>query len=202
MLAIIRFQHTPMGEAPLLGLLQASFSMNLPDSQALSRSRRFSAASDLAPPILYACTPTVDSLAIFFKQSDTTFECILEDSLQRAQTIYQICEYLVNQILRGPGEKHHKPKLTELYLEEDDGRRTDVSAQILTFWDFFRRQLTLRDWISQVVRLALLVGVAFWFASLLGAVYIGLIGLGAAVIGSALQACWDATRCKLQWRVG
>lgn len=155
----------------------------------------------VSPPILYACHPRIDFLATFFRLNDESFECVLEDITERGETIYHVSDYVVTEVLRRFRGVKSKPKLKELYLKENNGPRTYVSAQMPGFWGRFLAKLEGRDWISQVVYLALLIGVAFKFTGLLNAVYVGLIGLAAAVIVSALQAFWDAARRKLQWRV-
>lgn len=154
------------------------------------------------PPILHACSPSSDSVAIFSRYNDSRFECVLESIPERAETIYQECNRVVNEILRRYSQQRMRPELEELYLEDENGNRMDISAHLPTFWETLLERLERAGWITQVVYLALLVGVAFTFTSLLTTVYIGLIGLLAAVLASILQAWWDTRHRKLQWRVG
>lgn len=158
--------------------------------------------TDISPPVLYRCQPTIDLLALFFKLSDRTFECVLEDSPERAATIYQGCDVVVNEILQRFRRARTRPGLVQLYLEENDGRRTDISAQMATFWENFHAKLELRDWIFRAVNSALLVGAAFKFTGLLNAVYVGLIGVAATLVASALQSLLETKAQKLRWRVG
>jgi|GEM_PF-1752704 len=204
MLAVIRFQHRSMEGNEIAGLLQACFGMNVPFNLAISRSRRFSAGMNLAPLALHSCNPTSASLAIFFKQNSRTFECILEDSLERGETIYQACQYVVGEIQKSLHVSNGKPKLLELYLEEDNGRRTDISASVATFWGGFRKRLELRDWLFRLANSLLLGAASLAFTELnsLGALFVGLIGLSTTLIISALQSLLDGRGQGLQWKVG
>lgn len=197
MLAVIQFRHRQMADTELAALLQVCFSMNLSALNALSISRRFRSVPDLPPSVFYACRPTIDSLAIFFRLSDSAFECILEGSLERAETIYRACDSVVVEVCN----RFRGSKLERLELEEENGRRTDVSAQLSTFWESFHKKLELRDWIFMGVSSVILFGASFKFAGLVDAAIVGSISFGAMLLVSGLQSLWDSTHRRLEWRV-
>lgn len=147
---------------------------------ALKESREFSdQVSELLNQVFYAFRPSINSIVICFRRSDTYFEVHVES---QSMKICDICERASEELGKVFNGLKKSPKF-RITLEEDDGEQTGILGEGVTFMSLLKERIKKENLYSAIIAAICSLVIAYcWFRESLPSAIVAGVSLVAVLI--------------------
>ena len=195
----IQIRVDALSDEQTLSCLKEALTSKLSVQEAMKRCTAFDVDEGTPPPIVYACYPTLESLALFTLPGDGIVEYVLEFVRPSNDTLRTLTEDTLKRVDRQVKRTAGKFKFVRARLQDRSSLGTAVEALPLRWRDRLRNSIIRRDLVDKGLIVGAL-GVLTWvFTGPTEASWFGGVGVGVSLAVSIVQATLPGN--DIEWSV-